>query len=219
MSKELEEIKSIVAIHFGALGFLNPTENEQILKDRDKVLNALQRLEAIENAKPSEFKIVNYKGQYYLQINVNDDEATQIQLPLLEDEIKDVQLAIDKFKQIDNINPSEALEFLKQQAIAFERSELAIKVANGNYDSIKQALLKSQEQEKENDILKGQVKYLTEVVIEFQKIHRIIFEKNVSIFWIKECKSLEEYNYNVVDYMKLTEEEFELLKRYCNEKI
>jgi len=54
MSKELEEIKSIVAIHFGALGFLNPSENEQILKDRDKVLNALQRLESIDNAKPSE---------------------------------------------------------------------------------------------------------------------------------------------------------------------
>ncbi len=54
MNKELEEIKSIVAIHFGALGFLNPSENEQILKDRDKVLNALQRLESIDNANPSE---------------------------------------------------------------------------------------------------------------------------------------------------------------------
>ena len=54
MSKDLEEIKSIVAIHFGALGFLNPSENEQILKDRDKVLNALQRLESIDNAIPSE---------------------------------------------------------------------------------------------------------------------------------------------------------------------
>lgn len=54
MSKELEEIKSIVAIHFGALGFLNPSENEQILKDRDKVLNYLSRFESIDNANPSE---------------------------------------------------------------------------------------------------------------------------------------------------------------------
>jgi hypothetical protein len=41
MDKEIEELKNIVVIHFGALGFLNPSENEQILKDRDKVLNAL----------------------------------------------------------------------------------------------------------------------------------------------------------------------------------
>lgn len=54
MDKELEKIKRIVAIHFGALGFLNPSENEQILKDRDKVLNTLQRLESIENTESSE---------------------------------------------------------------------------------------------------------------------------------------------------------------------
>ena len=54
MSKELEEIKSIVAVHFAALGFLNPFENEQILKDRDRVLNALNELQSIKDAKPSE---------------------------------------------------------------------------------------------------------------------------------------------------------------------
>lgn len=54
MSKELEEIKCIVAVHFGALGFLNPIENEQILKDRDKVLNALTELQSIKEASPSE---------------------------------------------------------------------------------------------------------------------------------------------------------------------
>lgn len=54
MEKAFEELKNIVAIHFGALGFLNPSENEQILKDRDKVLNALTELQAIKEAKPSE---------------------------------------------------------------------------------------------------------------------------------------------------------------------
>lgn len=54
MSKDLEELKCIVAIHFGALGFLNPIENEQILKDRDKVLNALTELQSIKEANPSE---------------------------------------------------------------------------------------------------------------------------------------------------------------------
>jgi len=51
---KVEELKNIVAVHFGALGFLNPSENEQILKDRDKVLNALTELKAIKEAKPSE---------------------------------------------------------------------------------------------------------------------------------------------------------------------
>lgn len=54
LNKEFEEIKNIVAVHFGALGFLNPSENEQILKDRDKVLNALTELKQIKEAKPSE---------------------------------------------------------------------------------------------------------------------------------------------------------------------
>ncbi len=54
MEKELEEIKNIVAIHFGALGFLNPSENEQILKDRDKVLNTINELKAIKEANPTE---------------------------------------------------------------------------------------------------------------------------------------------------------------------
>lgn len=54
MEKEFKELKNIVAVHFGALGFLNPSENEQILKDRDKVLNALNELKQIKEAKPSE---------------------------------------------------------------------------------------------------------------------------------------------------------------------
>ena len=72
MSKELEEIKSIVAIHFGALGFLNPCENEQILKDRDKVLNALNRLESIDNAEPSE-ALKKLDDISYLVLNEIDD--------------------------------------------------------------------------------------------------------------------------------------------------
>lgn len=67
MSKELEEIKCIVAIHFGALGFLNPIENEQILKDRDKVLNALNELQSIKEANPSEaLECLKHIKKYYI---------------------------------------------------------------------------------------------------------------------------------------------------------
>lgn len=61
MSKELDEIKSIIFTNFGALGFYNPTMNDEILKDRDKVLNCLSRLESIDNSNPSEaLKLVDY---------------------------------------------------------------------------------------------------------------------------------------------------------------
>lgn len=54
MSNDLEEIKSLVFIHFGALGFCNPSMNNEIIRDRDKVLKYLDSLEAIDNANPSE---------------------------------------------------------------------------------------------------------------------------------------------------------------------
>ena len=54
MSDKLEEIKSLVFTHFGALGFYNPSMNDEIIRDRDKVLKYLDSLEAIDNSKPNE---------------------------------------------------------------------------------------------------------------------------------------------------------------------
>lgn len=71
MSKELEEIKSIVAIHFGALGFLNPSENEQILKDRDKVLNALTELQSIKEVDSSEALNITKATEKYTGIDLS----------------------------------------------------------------------------------------------------------------------------------------------------
>lgn len=149
MSKESEEIKNIVVIHFGALGFLNPSENEQILKDRDKVLNALQRLEAIDNAEPSE-----------------------------------------------------ALECL--HTIAFNTQFIAGMNFGNELITIKQALLKAQEQE---------------------KVLKIINEKCVDMFNLKIAllqNSVDVYNSSIpIEYEgnKLTQEEFELLKQYFEKNI
>jgi len=106
MNKELVEIKSIIAIHFGALGFLNPSENEQILKDRDKVLNYLSR-----------------------------------------------------FEPIDNVNPSEALEIVRKYESSNYLDVWHPKFVKG-LQTVEQALLKAQEQEKENEILKEIIKTL-----------------------------------------------------------
>ena len=54
--------------------------------------------------------------------------------------------------------------------------------------------------------------YKCEQVEKSLKALEIIKEKNVNMFWLKECFNLEQYNYNMADYMKLTEEEFRILK-------
>ena len=167
---------------------------------------ALQRLEAIDNAKPSEFKIVNYKGQYYLQINVNDDEATQIQLPLLEDEIKDVQLAINKFKQINQAKPSEALESWNKIGDILNKycNDKGLKF-NDSYNIgqelqiIKQALLKAQEQEKVLSILKDSP---------------FILQK---MFENKELKNQEQYDKKYF-WGTITEDKVRIIKEWLDEK-
>lgn len=85
----------------------------------------------------------------------------------------------------------------------------------------KQALVKAQEQQEENVRLKGQVKYLTEVATDFRDALKIIFEKYVDVDFIKSADNFEEYNklikFKVFLPLELTEEEFNLVKRYANE--
>ncbi len=128
----------------------------------------------------------------------------------------DVNQALTELKQIKEAKPSEAIEFAK---ILLEENEKSIEVCvNNNYkcDWIKarrtrflnlhQALLKAQEQEKEN--------------AEYKEVLRIIFEKNIDIDMIKNYQTVIEYNWNIrFDKYKrkeLTEEEFDLLTRYID---
>lgn len=102
--------------------------------------------------------------------------------------------SLHRLEEIENANSSQALENLKQQAIAFEHSELAIKVANENYTTIKQALLKAQEQE---------------------KVLKIIKEKEVDFYTLTDSDALDDYNPKMNwSYRRLTQKEFDLLKRW-----
>lgn len=132
-------------------------------------------------------------------------------LGMLIDDLDIVEEALQRLDAIDNANPSEALEELFKTTY-FGSKEEYDKI-NVCYNSIKIALLelKAIKESKEyntigQSLLKAQAQ---------EKVLSIIFEKNVSIFWVRECKNVEEYNYNIPDYLQLTEEEFELLKRYC----
>ena len=98
-------------------------------------------------------------------------------------------------KELDLINKLiDGIDYHKKQANV-ENSVACI--CRETLVRLQKALLKAQEQE---------------------KVLEIIFKKNVSIFWVRECKNVEEYNYNIPDYLQLIQEEFDLLKRWLNEK-
>ena len=98
--------------------------------------------------------------------------------------------AINRLEAIDNANPSEALECLDKLLDGYSKGM----AGRSYYDTIKQALLKAQEQE---------------------KVLSIMFTKTVSIFQLSCCKNVDEYNdLKFNDNEKLTKDEFDLLKRW-----
>ncbi len=142
----------------------------------------------------------------------------------LNSEFEILYQALNDLKDIKESEPSKAMECLKnlrKSANTFcqhmpEQCELNKKYA----DTINQALLKAQELEKEN--------------AEYKEVLRIIFEKNIDLNEIRTLNTYENYqarmNYKygnsiewdnevTINYLKLlTEEEFDLLKRYLNGK-
>lgn len=115
-----------------------------------------------------------------------------------------VQEALQRLEQIYNADPSETmkcLESMKNRLVdakfTIEGTTLYSKDRNldEDYSTIKNYILKAQEQEKVLSILK---------------------EKNIQINSLKKCKTVEEYNILWTTDL-LTEEEFDLLKRWQNE--
>lgn len=105
--------------------------------------------------------------------------------------------ALNYFKSIDNANPSEALRVLEEIRTRFSddskgNNSWGFKISK-QLNTIKQALLKAQEQE---------------------KVLEIIFKKSVMIYLLKVCDAVDEYNDWVTTGEQLTEEEFNLLKAY-----
>ena len=110
---------------------------------------------------------------------------------------------LDYFKSIDNANPSEALKWLEHTGEQWAEQGLNDDVVQyketQSYREIKQALLKSQEQEKVLEIIKKKN-------VNVNKLKdMIIFEKE---------NALNKYNEKTYLYDKLTQEEFDLLKRW-----
>jgi len=143
-----------------------------------------------------------------------------------------IEQALQHLEAIENSNPSETLDKLLDRANHDEYlsrigTEEAIKFLNENQmfvTSIKQALIKAQDQEKELKQLK--VKYadilinneFIKYIDDNEKVLKIIFEKNVDIIMIRMSETLDKYNRMIYkdnfNRKELTQEEFELLKRY-----
>ena len=131
-----------------------------------------------------------------------------------------IEQALQRLESIDNAKPSEALECLEglathrieyREPFEFGFSKTMPFKSTKEFQIIKYTLLKAQEQEKEN--------------AKYKRVLEIIKEKNVDIYKIKKFIKLDVpkvYNLNYYNehlwkrkhQKKLTDDEFDLLKRW-----
>jgi len=186
----------------------NPSEALNKLLDRANHDEFLGRIETD--------KAINF-------LNENQAFANTIKQAL----IKAQEQALQRLEAIDNANPSEALElvntFLKYYG---ENDFIEAEISKEDVLKIKQALLKAQEQEKENDRLDTKCLNILADNIRLENILKVIKKKRVDMETLenaifrekaKQVKSgLQWYNNQVKFHSnkQLTEEEFDTLKRY-----
>ena len=126
-----------------------------------------------------------------------NNENGVVWLPLFA--VEDIENALLELKAIKEAKPSEALENLIETIRMFGENQIGLDKFEERYKIIKQALLKSQEQEKVLEIIKT---------------------KRVIIAWFEDTYlTLNEYNAKCEFGYELTEEEFELLKAYFEKNI
>ncbi len=121
MSREIEEIKSIIFANFGALGFYNPTMNDEILKDRDKVLNYLNRFESIDNVKFSEASgiLETFENDGLLNKEIGTISYNQI---WLKNQIEILKQSLLKSQEIEqeNVEYKKVLSIIKEKNVDFD---------------------------------------------------------------------------------------------------
>lgn len=144
----------------------NPLEEEI-----DIVNKALQRLEAIDNANPSEaLKELEELRDYLLRDRINISSTKNYNT---------IKQALLELKAIKEANPSEALDLAK-----------AIEEYLGiNLSIIKQALLKAQEQEKVLEIIKEK-----NVLIYTLKRCKSVVEYNYYVSYVEDELTQEEFD-------------------------
>ncbi len=153
------------------------------------------------NEKDNSAAVLNlyYNGVNHIIYETEDKEQVEAFDEISRIERKKQQSLL-RLDEIENANPSEALECFKEIE---ERCKNDYEDCIVWYDykkelyTIKQTLLKSKEQERVLEIIK---------------------EKEVNLGMLKTCKTVEQYNAGcrIFERNELTQEEFDLLKRYSN---
>lgn len=115
-----------------------------------------------------------------------------------EDDCKLVEDALQELDGIKNSKPNDAMKYLEViGSVCPEEDVSAAEIFYEEYDTIKQYILKAQQQE---------------------KILSLINEKNVDIVELKRAETVEDYNLQLCGGISdpLTEEEFDTLKGWAN---
>lgn len=107
-----------------------------------------------------------------------------------------IENGLKRLEALDNSKPNEALECLEK----LELLTCDFEWYKDNIDTIKQALIQAEKDKRFRDI---------------------IVNKNVDIWLLKSCLTVEQYNYSITkidscDVFNLTEEEFNFLKEMSN---
>lgn len=203
-------------------------EKEQVMNPNKKELTALECIESLENL----FKYYKKDSEFNYQLSVSDSPFNTLKKFLMS-------------KLCDEaVKPSEALKYVIGKIVDLEDDlqhytmvekdkckEFFIREDLKQLATVKQALLKAQEMEKENAELKKKIEYqqysfdkskeMIKQFIEQEKVLEIIREKGVILSTLEYSQTVEDYNNAILfskpsayEMCKLTQEEFKLLKRY-----
>jgi hypothetical protein len=180
-----------------------------------QIKDMVQRLESIDSVNPSAaLKYVNGKIadleddlQHYTMVDKNKikeffiredlKEFTNIQQVLLKmQKLEEMTIELCEYCGMDNLYPYDNLEEI----------EITFKDTFDNYQRQRiESLGRLNKQEKEN--------------AEYEEVLKLVFDKKVDIYHLSKSKTVEDYNsiWDSSTYC-LTEEEFDLLKRWQNGK-
>lgn len=136
----------------------------------------------------------------YVWYNYYTEELSRNEVEQIEKHLNIVQDGLKRLEAIDNAKSNEALECLEYLSSFNLETDILVGQTKA-YNTIKQTLLKAQENE---------------------EILEIIKEKNVDILDIRMSKTVDSYNFAVsssnLNRKELTKKEFDLVKRYCDKK-
>lgn len=144
------------------------------------------------------------------------------QIPDIDKWYETIEQALERLEAIDDSKPSKALECLEKLGhLDLYENYIDLQVNDvDEFTTIKQALIKAQELEQDNNALLEENNNLyTELTFaegakNYRNVLKLIDEKNVDVRYFKQCNTLNDYNYYQRLKNELSQKEFDLLKEW-----